>query len=161
MSFDVFAQAFRDGSGGAGDVAAARAVISTVCYKHNSEFRSYNVEFPDGSELEMYADPLDGSKPFAGAMFALRALTDSVANFMFEFTRAAGWVLLPAMEPACILLVSEEQSKHLPEDLSADRQVIVVSSGGELAAALDGGYDSWRAYRDRVVGRSDGSINQT
>jgi hypothetical protein len=60
------------------------------------------------------------------------------------------------MEPACVLLTSEHQSEHLPPGMSDDFQVMVISSGPELLAALEGGYETWRAYRDRIVQRYSG-----
>jgi hypothetical protein len=152
MSFDVFAQAFRDGDAGTADAAAARAIVSEFPHRHDPQFNSYDVEFADGSHLEMYAGGLDGKKPFSGAMFALRGISDAIGDFIFRFTRASGGVLLPAMEPACVLLTNESQAQHLPSDMRDDFQVITISSGAELLAALEGGYDTWRAYRDRVVG---------
>lgn len=152
MSFDVFAQAFRDGDAGVPDAAAARAILSQIPHAHDPQFDSYDVEFPDGTHLEMYAGGLDGNKPFDGAMFVLRGISDAIGDFMFRFTRAAGCVLLPAMEPACVLLTDENQSQHLPPDMLADFQVITISSRAELLAALAGGYDTWRAHRDRIVG---------
>ena len=155
MSFDVFAQAFRDGGAAVGDAVAARAVLSGVQYTHDPQFDSYDINFPDGSHLEMDAEGLDGRKPFDGAMFSLRGISDAVGGFIFSFTRAAGFVLVPAMEPASVLLTNESQAQHLAPDLANDLQVIVISSGAEVLAALQGGYDSWRAYRDRVVGQSE------
>ena len=152
MSFDVFAQAFRDGDAATGNAVAARAVLSEVRYNHDSQFDSFVVEFADGSHLEMYAGGLHGNEPFNGAMFALRGISDAIGDFMFRFSRAAGCVLLPAMEPPCVLLTDESQSQHLPSGMSDDFQVITISSGAELLAALEGGYDSWRAYRDRIAG---------
>ena len=35
-------------------------------------------------------------------------------------------------------------------------QVISISSGKELLAALEGGYETWRAYRDQVRQTSQG-----
>jgi hypothetical protein len=157
LSFDVFAQSFRNGDATPADATAARAVMATARHKHDPQFNSYDVEFADGSHLEMYAGGLDGGeKPFDGAMFALRGVSSSVGDFIFEFTRAANCVLLPAMEPACVLLTHEHQSEHLPRGMSDDFQVMVISSGAELLAALEGGYETWRAYRDQVVQRHPG-----
>jgi hypothetical protein len=157
LSFDVFAQSFRNGDAAPADATAALAVMAAASHKHDPQFDSYDVEFADGSHLEMYARGLgDGGKPFDGAMFALRGASSSVGEFIFKFTRAANCVLLPAMKPACVLLTDGRQSEHLPPGMSDDFQVITVSSGAELLAALKGGYESWRAYRDRVVQRDSG-----
>lgn len=156
MSFDVFAQAFRHGDAGTADADAARAILAPIQHAHEAQFDSYDIEFDDGSRLEMYAGGLDGKKPFNGAMFALRGISDAIGDFIFRFTQAAGCVLLPAMEPACVLLTEESQSQHLPPDMHADFQVIAIASGAELLAALEGGYDTWRAYRDQIVGDAAG-----
>jgi hypothetical protein len=60
------------------------------------------------------------------------------------------------MEPPCVLLPREDLAAHLPADLNKDRRRIPVASGAELLAALSDGYDSWRAYRDQVLGALDG-----
>ena len=59
------------------------------------------------------------------------------------------------MEPACVLLPREDLAAHLPTDLGDDFPRIPVASGAELLAALNGGYDAWRAYRDHVLHMSD------
>ena len=152
MSFDLFLMAFRNGDNTTADAAAARAVLERFRYDRQPEFDYYDVNFEDGSHVEMYADGLHGGdKPFGGAMFVLRGISDSVASFVFEFSRAAGCVVFPAMEPACVLLPREDLAAHLPADLGEKFQRIPVGSGAELLAALNGGYDAWRAYRDHVV----------
>jgi hypothetical protein len=156
MGFDVFAQAFRDGDAGFADAAAARAILSQTRHEHDPQFDSYDVELPDEYHLEMYAGGLDGKKPFDGALFAHCGISDAIGDFILRFARAAGCVLLPAMKPACALLTDESQSQHLPPVMRAGFQVITISSGAELVAALEGGYDTWRAYRDRIVGDAAG-----
>ena len=157
MSFDVFLVTFREGCKGSADPTAARAVLERTRYQHQPEFNAYDISFEDGSHVEMYADGLDGGeKPFDGAMFALRGFSDGIGSFIFEFSRAAGCVIFPAMEPPCVLLPREDLAAHLPADLKQDRERIPVASGAELLAALSGGYDSWRAYRDHVVRTSGG-----
>jgi hypothetical protein len=107
----------------------------------------------------MYAGGLDGGdKPFDGAMFALRGFSDAIGEFIFDFSRAAGCVIFPAMDPPCVLLPREDLAAHLPPDLSDSFQHIPVASGAELLAALQGGYDAWRDYRDHVVGISGDRI---
>jgi hypothetical protein len=84
----------------------------------------------------------------------LREISDAVGAFIFEFAGAAGSVVLPAMEPACVLLPREDLAADLPADVSESFQPIPIASGAELIEALKGGYDSWRAFRDRVVRES-------
>ena len=157
MSFDLFLVTFRNGGKATADAAAARAVLERSRYNRRPEFDAYDVNFEDGSQIELYAEGLEGGeKPFDGGMFALRGLSDAIGSFIFEFSRAAGCVIFPAMEPACVLLPREDLAAHLPADLGGDFQRIPVTSADELLAALDGGYDGWRAYRDRVLGSSGG-----
>jgi len=104
-------------------------------------------------EKEIFADSgLNGSdKAFDGAMFALRGFSGTIGAFVFEFSRAAGCVIFPAMEPACVLLPREDLAGHLPTDLGEDFQHIPITNGAELIVSLNGGYDSWRAYRDHLL----------
>jgi hypothetical protein len=157
VSFDVFAQAFRDGGAALGDFTAAQKVMAKHRHSNDPQFNSYNVEFTDGSHLEMYVGGLDGKEPFDSAMFALRGISDAIGDFIFDFTRAAGFALLPAMDPVCVLLTDQKQRPHLPAGMSDEFQVIVISSGAELLAALEGGYETWLAYRNRVFGDSAAS----
>lgn len=151
MSFDVFAQAFHNGNAGNANAAAARAVLSALPHTHDPQSHFYDIELPDGSHLEMYAQGLDGKKPFKGAMFSIRTLSDALGNFIFCFTQAADCVLLPTLDPPCALLTNANQAPHLPPDLCSKFRTITISDGPELLAAFEGGYDAWHAYRDRIV----------
>jgi hypothetical protein len=152
MSFDLFLVTFRNGDKATADATAAREVLERTRYGHRPEFDAYDVSFDDGSSLEMYAGGLHGGdKPFEGGLFALRGLSGPIGSFIFDFARAAGCVIFPAMEPACVLLPRSDLAAHLPTDLGEDFQRIPVTSGAELLAALNGGYDAWRAYRDHVL----------
>src|SRR4051812_31167185 len=123
MSFDLFLIAFRDGGKAPADAAAARAVLERTRYDHHSEFNGYGINFEDGSSVELYAGGLHGGdKPFNGGMFALRGSSDAIGAFIFEFARAVGCVIFPAMEPACVLVPREDLAAHLPTDLAGDLQ---------------------------------------
>ena len=154
MSFDLFLVAFQNGDKGLGDAAAARAVLDRVRHEHRPEFDAYSIEFDDGSHLEMYAGGLKGGggggdKPFDGGMIVLRGLSDAIAGFVFEFSRAGGCVVIPAMDPPCVLIPRDDLASHLPADFDFNR--IPVAGGGEVLAALRGGHEAWRAYRDHVL----------
>lgn len=156
MSFDLFLVAFRDGGQGCADAEAARPVLERTRYEHRPEFNAYTIHFEDGSYVEMYAGGLHSQhEPFDGAMFAMRGFSDAIASFVFEFSRAAGCAIFPAMEPPCVLLPRDDLAPHLPAHLGQDRQRIPVASGSELLAALGDGYDSWQDYRDRVLRELD------
>jgi hypothetical protein len=49
------------------------------------EFDVYDINFQDGSHVEMHAGGLNGGdKPFVGAMFALREFSEAIAMFIFD-----------------------------------------------------------------------------
>ena len=156
MSFDVFPISFRHGIGAPADATSANVVVQHHRYQHDGN--AYVFTFDDGVQAELFARGLDGTdeKPFAGGMFALRGISDAVATFILEFARASGCVIIPAMEPPCVLIPSEDLAVHLPSDLAAKMDHIVVNTGPELAAALNGGLNSWQAYRDKVRRASGG-----
>ena len=68
-----------------------------------------------------------------------------------KFAKAAECAIFPTMEGRYVILPSPELAQHLPDDLNFTQ--VVVADGAELGAVLSGGYDSWRAYRDRVIAR--------
>lgn len=141
----------------AADAAAARIVLDRFKYNYQAQFNSYDINFDDGSHLELYAGGLHGTgKQFDGGMFALRGFSDAIGSFIFDFSRAAGCVMFPASESPCVLLPCADMAAHLPSELGEEFQRIPVGSGGELLAALKGGYDNWRAYRDQIVRASTG-----
>jgi len=155
MSFDLFLVSFHDGKNVAADAPAAKAILDAVKFQHDPRFDSYVIDFDDGSHAEMYAGGLDGAgKEFDGGMIALRGMSEAIGDFIFEFSRAAGCVMFPAIEGACVLVPQDDLAKHLPKDITEKMKVIQIASGAELLAALSGGYDAWRAYRDRIVGES-------
>ncbi len=162
MSFDLFLVTFHDGGKATADSAAARAVLERTAYSHQPEFNAYDISFEDGSHVEMYASGLHGgSESFDGGMFAIRGMSASIGTFIFEFSRAAGCVIFPAMDPPCVLLPREDLASHLPADLSSDFQRVPLANGGELLAALNGGYDSWLRFRDQVLrSHGDGSPDE-
>ena len=156
MSFDVFLITFRNGVNAEADASAARSVLERYRFKKSPEFDAYDLDFDDGSHLEMYTGGLDDSgKKFDGAMFALRGFGAMIGTFIFEFSRAAGSAIFPAMEPACVLLPRDDLAVHLPASVTEKFKQIPVANGEELLAALSGGYDAWRVYRDHIISKSD------
>lgn len=153
MSFDIFPITFGNGA----DAAAARTVLDRVRYDLRPGCNSYDLNFEDGSHAELYAGGLHGGdEQFDGGSFALRGLSDAIGAFIFEFARAAGCVIIPAMKPACVLLTRDDLAGHLPAHLRDDFQQIPIASGAELLVALEGGHDAWQAYRDHVLRTSGG-----
>ena len=72
---------------------------------------------------------------------------------MFEVAKAARTVMFPAMEGSLCIVFDADQKAHLPRQLSEKFNVVECQSAEELAELLSGGYSSWRAYRDRIVGK--------
>lgn len=152
MSFDLFLVTFRNGAKATADAAAARAVLDRTHYDRRPDFNAYGIHFDDGSDVELMARGLHaGDEPFDGGMFILHGICESIASFIFDFSRAAGSVIFPTMDPPCVLLPRDDLAAHLPTDLGERFQRIPIASGPELLAALNGGYDAWRAYRDHVL----------
>jgi hypothetical protein len=157
MSYDVFLQAFRGGNAGPADAPAARAVVERFAFRHEPEFGALDITLSDGAEIEMYAKGLlDGGQPFTGAMIALRGMTDSMASFIYEFSRAAGCVIFNPAEQPSVLVPREDLAGHLPADVARDMVKIPVRNGAEVLAALRGGFKEWAAYRDQIVKAGQG-----
>jgi hypothetical protein len=155
MSFDLFLFAFRQGTNADADAGAARAVLERFACKHTPGTGAYSVSFDDGSDLELYSSGLDSDgEPFRGGMFALRRLTEAITSFICEFAKAAGCAIFPAMEGKIVLLPRDDLAEHLPADVANEFRVMPIDSGTELLAVLDGGYEAWQAYRDRVIERA-------
>ena len=90
-------------------------------------------------------------------------MTESVASFVYEFSRAAGCVIVNPTEEPSVLLPREDLAGHLPADVARDMVQIPVGSGAEVLAALRGGFKEWAAYRDQIVraGQPGGSASGT
>jgi hypothetical protein len=73
-----------------------------------------------------------------------------LALLFFQFAKAAGCVIFPAMEEACVLVPDEQLTSHLPEDVPHKFTPIPVASGEELLLVLNNGYEAWLAFRNRV-----------
>lgn len=154
MSFDVFLVAFQEGEKTIADASAARAVLNRFRYDRLSE-SAYNIAFEDGSHVELSASGLAGDEgTFDSAMVVMRGLSEAIGAFLFEFSRAAGLVLFPAMKPSCVLLPRDDLAEHLPPGITDDFPSITIANGPELIAALNGGFDAWKAYRDQVLSKS-------
>jgi hypothetical protein len=125
------------------DVGRVQAVLAAVRARGPDEFGCFVVQFDDGGEAEVYASDLE-----TGCMVAVRGLTPDLVLFLYDFLVAAAWVLLPAMEgnPAIVSSpgVASEFADSFPE--------MVCGSPEELGAILSGGFDTWKKYRDQVLG---------
>ncbi|QDT47992.1 hypothetical protein Pan258_20320 [Symmachiella dynata] len=150
MSFDLFLVTFRDGSSAPADDVAARAVLDSFEYDFRPKFQAYEITVDDGKHLEFSAGGLHDDDEFSGGMFALHDFSRDIMQFIYEFSKAAGSVIFPAMDPPCILIPRDDLLKHLPEDFPSDFTNFPINSGEEMLIVLKEGYDAWSAFRDRV-----------
>ncbi len=60
-------------------------------------------------------------------------------------------------DTGAVILVGEEQRAALPADMQGDPNLMVCRTPEELEAAVEGGFDRWQKFRDRVCGRSPDS----
>lgn len=151
MSFDVFLQRFVEGDSAAVDKGPVRDVLKTATRTGPDEFGWYVLRFPDGVETDFSASGLESQEPFDGCAFHIRGIGDHLIEFIFNVAQAGDMVVIPAMEDTPIVLVSDSQEAGMPPDLLECLRAILVRSASELGAVLTGGFDGWRAYRDRVV----------
>lgn len=171
MSFDVFLQSVRRGgeprevinpfTGQAATVPAASGLsareaesVLGVIASHRlpglDEFGCYPIDLADGGSAELYAGKLGGPEACDGMMIACRGLTPQLSDLIFELMAAGNMAALPAMEDARTFVASEEWSDFRPGDGAPP--TVVLRSAAELHAALTGGYDGWKRYRDQVTG---------
>ncbi len=152
MSFDVFLQRFENGD--ASDTARepVLAVLHNSRYTGPDEFGFYIVSFPDDTEVEFSASELESDEPFGGCAFHLRGLSEDVTKFMLEIARAGDMVMMAAMEGNPLIFIHEAQKQNVPPGLLSDMNPLLVGTPAELLDVLTGGFDSWAAYRDRVLG---------
>jgi HAD superfamily hydrolase (TIGR01509 family) len=143
MSFDLFLEAFRDGKAVVANASAASAVLNR--YQYTKDPYGYWITLEDGYCLEFYARGLDGKEAFNGAMAALRrVISPAIGDFVFDFARAAGCVVSPAMEPPCVLVPDESLLAHLPGDQQT--RALIVKNGDELVSAIGGGFKAFVAF---------------
>lgn len=153
MSFDIFLQRFANGESAQVDKRPVRDVLRSATYRGPDAFGFYIVAFPDGVDVEFSAKGLESAESFTGCAFHIRGFGDGLMEFMFKIAQTGDMVIIPAMEGNPLILVSDQQKKHVPGDLQNTFSLIVVDSAGELGAVLCRGFDGWIAYRDQVLRR--------
>ena len=152
MSFDIHLMAFRNGDPVAADRAAARAFVDSIEHRLEPEFNAYSLTLHDGASVEMYATGLHtDAEAFQGAMIALRGLSDSVCDFIYNFCVASSCIAIPAMDPGCVLVPDESMIGDFPDGFTDDFPIVHIQSGADVGIALEGGYDAWAAFRDRML----------
>ncbi len=154
MSFDIHVMAFKNGQPCDANRSAARAFVESIDYQLDPQFNAYSLTLSDGVTVEMYATGLHTeTESFRGAMIALRGLSDSICEFIYNFCVASSCIAIPSMEPGCVLVPDESMIADFPDGFINDFPVVSIRSGADVGVVLDGGYDAWAAFRDRVLRR--------
>jgi hypothetical protein len=151
MSFDIFLYKFSRGMRAEANWEAVLIVLKTANFTGSGG--SYIVKFPDGIDVEFSARKLEGKDEFTNCVFFVRGMSPLLIKFIFEIAKAGDMAILPAMENFVPILTSTKQKQHLPESLAENEPpAIVCESALELESLLCGGYNSWKKYRDQIVG---------
>lgn len=122
MSYDVFFQGFIAGE----SAGTGRPEMLAVLAPHIAERKGtfLRVEIGDGSadvylsDDGMMANHISGTDPW---------------DLLVTGAESANWVILPVDGPTCV--TGPGQREQLPEGL--DEDIVVVTSGAELRAAID------------------------
>lgn len=104
----------------------------------------------DGSITDLRIDPLDSEEALGGGIDHA-TLSASESAFIFDLCVAAGWLIVDPQDSSFVVPAGNHQPEHLPEDMP----VRFVSDVEEMVRALDGSFDDFVAYRDRVLGSQD------
>jgi len=154
MSFDIYLIGFSEGK----SVDLAKEQVRAVLQKHSLEplgNDSFNVNFPDGSHVELSASGLNDSGKFECCAFNIINMSDAIVRFVFEVAKAGKGALLPTMEPTPCILVDASLKESLPADLALP--IVECESPEALIQLLAGGYKKWSAYRDYVTNKQSPS----
>jgi hypothetical protein len=139
MSFDVFLLRFASGEPAEVNRDQVQAVLRTRQHSGPDRFGHYTVTFPDGVEVELSAQGLDGTAKFTGCAFHLRSMSPHLPEFIFALAKA-DMVVLPTTERSVAILSSPQQREHLPPDLARDGwELVVCDTSAELASLFFGG----------------------
>jgi hypothetical protein len=135
------------------DRKAVRAALSGWGWD-GSDGSPYQIGTADGITVEFYASGLDGAGPFYGGNLEVRGFSTELCALILDLARAGSFTVSHDGDSSSIILVSEAQRADLPADVAADPKLMVCSTPEELEAALEGGFDRWREFRDVACGGS-------
>lgn len=107
------------------------------------------LRLPDGAYATIHTQSLDRSCAFfiRGA-----GLTEPLVRLLYDVLVAGRWVLTSDIAAATSADCIEGAARDVVE---AFGEIAIVQSPDELRSLLTEGFESWRGYRDRVVGSSD------
>ncbi|MGD1015477.1 MAG: hypothetical protein ABR863_03410 [Roseiarcus sp.] len=153
MSWDLYLIQFQNGMPAHFDAKPSLAVVEKYCVNPvKPPFTPFICELADGLEVEFWAQGLDGKELFDGAMISLRGYTEGAARLIYDFAKSGDMTILNSGNPT-VLLLDPKWIEQLPVDLGEGQRdrTVHVDSAGSLDAALSGGFEAWRKYRDHVV----------
>jgi hypothetical protein len=114
----------------------------------------YQIASDDGITVELYSGGLDGGRPFEGCNLEVHAFSVGLCRLVLDLARAGRLTISSDGEPDAVILTGEAQRAELPADVADHPKVMVCRTPEELEAALDGGFEKWREFRDSACGRS-------
>lgn len=147
MSYGIFLH--RDAPLSAAERRAVRAALARWGWD-GSPGSPYQIGTPDGITVECYASKLDADEPFHHISLEVRGFSLDLCRLVLDLARTGRFSVSHDGDPAAVILADETHRRDLPPDVPADA-VMVCDTPEELEAALDGGFDTWKAYRDRVI----------
>jgi len=149
VSFDIFLFKCERGEMAPADRDGVRAILDTI--KAPIVYGAYSIDTEDLGHASLYAQGLDGNGDFTNCAFITHGLSPQLLTIVFDVAQAGDMIIVPAMEPFAVILSSEGQRAHLPEDL-AKETIVLCTSASQLEALVQEGYDGWLRYRDQVIG---------
>ena len=154
MSFGIYLYRHATDGLAEADRSAVRAALARWGWD-GSEGGPYQIGTADGIAADFYASGLgDDSKPFDGGNLEVRGFSIELCRLVLDLARAGPFTVSHDGDASAVILIGEEQRASLPADMADDPKVMVCSTPEELEAALDGGFDAWREFRDRACGRA-------
>ena len=156
MSFDIWFFKFAKGKSAGLPRERVFEVIHAHAFKEVSE-GFYDVQLPDGSEVEVSARDKDNLENPSAVAFYIRGISDKIIRFAFNMAKATGGIMIPTMDKNPCVMVDVSQRAELPADFNLPQ--VECGSPEELSRLISGGYAQWKRYRDYVVqsgGRNPG-----
>lgn len=157
MSFDLFLERLVEGESAPVDRSRVLEVLRKHCQKAADAFGFYNVEFTDGSRVELSAKNLESDGGFTGCAFHLRSFSPLIIAFVFDVAVAGDMMIFNAQgrdtpDEPLVILVDQSQVKSLPAAIASNP--VFCSSPYRLAELIGIGLGKWTEFRDTAIGKS-------
>ena len=150
MSFGIYLDRQVSRGPAEADRQAVRAALSRWGWD-GSPGSPYQIGTEDGITVAFYASRLDDPAVlFTGGNLEVHGFSIELCRLVLDLARAGPFTISHDGDPGAIILVGEEQRADLPADMADHPQLMVCPTPEALAAALDDGFEAWRALRNRV-----------